>query len=166
MKYVALVFAATACGGGDSKPAVTTNDAMIDAPINTTTALTAAMLNTRTLDHAIYGVNNDDGTLHVEVHKGGDPGCPTMTSPTPDYTAIIGRVPPMTAATATSVANFLDYQGDMLGGATLGAAATMVSLTSVVYTVGISVALDVSLTFAAGTVTGHVFATHCDSLDG
>lgn len=26
-------------------------------------------------------------------------------------------------------------------------------------------ALDASLTFAAGTITGHIYATHCDSLD-
>lgn len=27
------------------------------------------------------------------------------------------------------------------------------------------VALDVTLTFPDGTVTGHLYATHCDSLD-
>jgi hypothetical protein len=26
-------------------------------------------------------------------------------------------------------------------------------------------ALDVALTFESGTITGHLFATHCDSLD-
>lgn len=122
------------------------------------------MQNTRTLDHAVYGVNTD-GTLLIEIYKGGDPGCPTMNSATPEYTLVIGRVPSMTAATATSGANFLDYQGDMLGGA-LGAPATVVMLSNVVYQTSSFVTLDAQLTFAAGSVQGHLYAVHCDSLDG
>lgn len=131
-----------------------------------TTALVATMAATRTLDRAFYGVNADDGTLHVEIQKGGSTGCPEMTSPTPEYTAIIGRVPAMTAATGTSGGNFLDYQGDMLPSMMLGQAASSVALTNIVYTVGASVGLDVTMTFPAGTVTGHLYAIHCDSLDG
>jgi hypothetical protein len=130
------------------------------------TTLTATMMATRTLDRAFYGVNADDGTLHVEINKGGDTGCPQMNSPTPEYTVIIGRVPAASAQTGTSPGTFLDYQGDMLPGGVLGAPATAVSLTAISYAVGASVALDVNLTFAAGTVVGHVFATHCASLDG
>jgi len=168
--FLAILLGVAACGGDDA-PAT---DAAVgsdsggggsDAALNMATSLVAAMANTRTLDHAVYGVNNDDGTLHVEIYKGGDPGCPTMTSATPEYTAIIGRVPPMNATTATSGANFLDYQGDMLGGA-LGAAATTVMLTNVVYQASTFVTLDAQLTFAAGTVTGHLYAVHCPSLDG
>lgn len=134
--------------------------------VNMTTALTATMAATRTLTLGFYGINADDGTLHVEVNLGGYTACPTMSSPTPKYLVILGRVPSVSAPTATSPGNFLDYEGDMLPSPMLGQQATSVMLTSVVYEVGTSVALDVMLTFPAGTVTGHIYATHCASLDG
>lgn len=134
--------------------------------VNTTTALTATMAATRTLTLGFYGINADDGTLHVEVNLGGYTTCPVMSSPSPKYLVILGRVPPVSAATATSPGNFLDYEGDMLPSPMLGQQATSVMLTSVVYQVGTSVALDVMLTFPAGTVAGHIYATHCASLDG
>jgi hypothetical protein len=141
-------------------------DAALDAPgPNTTTNLTAVMANTRNLTLAFYGVNTADGTLHVEINKGGYTTCPQQSSPTPEYLLILGKVPPMTAASGTSPGNFLDYTGDMLGGG-LGAMASAVTLTNIVYTAGSFVSLDVSATFAAGTVTGHLYATHCASLDG
>lgn len=147
-----------------------------------TTALTATFgATTRTLDRAVYGVTIAAGgaaTLHVEAHRGGAAGCPTMTSPTPDYTLILGAVPvPTTAAVATSPGNLLDFVGDVLGGA-LGAAATAVALTPVAADVCPScvggaapsdpdglIALDLDVTFAGGTVRGHLFALHCDALD-
>jgi len=134
--------------------------------VNTTTSLTATMAATRTLTLGFYGVNADDGTLHVEVNLGGYTACPEMNSPSPKYLVILGRVPPTSQATATSPGNFLDYEGDMLPSPMLGQQATSVALTSVVYQVGTSVALDAMLTFPAGTVTGHIYATHCASLDG
>jgi len=167
VRSAVLISVLAACGGDDSM-SMTMADAPTVMPdmqvISMTTALTATMAATRTLDRAFYGVNADT-TLHVEINKGGDTGCPQMTSPTPEYTQIIGKVPAMTAANATSTANFLDYQGDMLPSPMLGQAATSVNLTSVVYQVGMFVALDAQLTFPAGTVNGHVYAIHCTSLD-
>ncbi len=165
--FVVATLFSIACG--ESSPA--TPDAAVDAPtadaaVNMTTSLVAVMMATRTLTIGVYGVNSDDGTLHVEVHKGGVTTCPEMSSPTPEYTLILGRVPAASAATATSPGNFLDYQMDMLGGTTIGQAATSVSLTNVLYSAGVFVALDASLTFPAGTVTGHVYAKYCASLDG
>src|SRR5687768_12450249 len=60
-----------------------------------TTALTATFAATRVLDRAHYGVTTSAGgaTLHVEVHRGGGTGCPTSSSPAPDYTLVLGRVP-------------------------------------------------------------------------
>jgi hypothetical protein len=88
-----------------------------------------------------------------------------MSSPTPRYTLILGSVPvPSGAGTLTSPGSFLDYDGDMLGGS-LGAPATQVMLDSAGYGAGSFIALDVMLTFAAGTVSGHLYATHCVSLD-
>lgn len=159
-----LVLAVTACGGDDGN---SIPDAAIDAPaVNMTTAL-AAMLNAnRTLDNAGYGVNSDDGTLHVEIHTGGFTGCPEMTSPTPDYTLILGRVPPMTAASATSPGTFLDFVGDMTDNSPAPSSATVKTLTNVLYSAGAYLTFDVSLTFPEGTVTGHLYAPHCISLDG
>jgi hypothetical protein len=167
VKYV-LVLALAACGGSSDMPdAPRANDAAPDSTVNMTTAVTATMMSTRTLDQAFYGVTASDQTLHVEVQLGGDPGCPTMNSATPRYSLILGRVPMPTApGTLTSPGNFLDYDGDMLGGTSIGAAATQVMIDPAGYQVGDFVALDVMLTFAAGTVTGHLYAMHCASLDG
>jgi hypothetical protein len=65
---------------------------------------------------------------------------------------------------SSSPGNILDYEGDLLGGP-LGAAATMVTLTPVAAMEETFVAFDANLAFAAGTVTGHLYATHCASLD-
>jgi hypothetical protein len=54
----------------------------------------------------------------------------------------------------------------LLASPLLGQQASAVMLTSLEYQVGTFVALDVMLTFPAGTVTGHIYATHCASLDG
>jgi hypothetical protein len=161
------VLALAACGGSSSEmiDAAVAIDAAPDAAVNMTTSLVVDMMQTRTLNLGIYGVNADDGTLHVEVNLGGITTCPDMNSPTPDYTLILGRVPAATAATATSPGNFLDYKGDMLGGP-LGQAASAVSLSNVVYAAGTFVALDGMLTFPAGTAMGHIYAKYCASLDG
>jgi len=88
-----------------------------------------------------------------------------MTSPQPTYSLILGRVPvPATIAALTSPGNLLDFDGDLLGGP-LGAAATSVMITPVAYAPSTLIALDLQLAFDAGTVTGHLFAIHCASLD-
>jgi hypothetical protein len=147
-----------------------------------TTALTATFASTRVLDRAYYGLTQaaTGTTLHIEAYRGGDPGCPEKTSASPDYALILGRVPvPTSAEQSTSPANILDFTqaGDLLGGP-LGAAATNVVITPVAARVCTScvgmpapsdpdgmVALDVEITFPTGTVTGHLYATHCDSFD-
>ena len=177
MKRVWLLLVIAACGESSSLPtpdAASATDAAIDASgfgttctgACQTTALTATMAATRTLDRAYYGVTASDSTLHVEAYRGGGTGCPTMTSPTPDYTGVLGRVAMPTSATpGTSPGNFLDYVGDMLPPPMLGQAASSVTVTPVAYDAGTFVALDVMLTFSAGTVSGHLYATHCASLD-
>ena len=52
----------------------------------------------------------------------------------------------------------------MLGGP-INATATAVTLSNIVYVAGSYVAFDLSATFDAGTVAGHVYALHCASLD-
>lgn len=120
----------------------------------------------RDFEQAYFGISraDDPPTLHVEAYRGGAAGCPSGSSPTPDYTLVVAGLPRPTAAAAlTAQANLLDFQGDLLGGA-LGAQATAVTLTPTA--AGDQVlALDAAITFAAGTVSGHLYATHCASLD-
>lgn len=148
-------------------------DAAIDAPgvpetcdgACRTTAITAMFQSTRVLDRAVYGVTAADSTLHVEVYGGADPGCPSETSTTPAYTLVLADVaPPTGPAPTSSHGNVLDFVGDLLGGE-LGAQATMAIVRAVAAKAGEHVALDVELEFATGTVAGHLFATHCTSLD-
>ncbi len=179
-----------ACGGDDAAV-----DAGVDAPAGpdaavpttcdgacrTTTLAAQFGATTRSFDHAAYGVTVTAGqppTLHVEAYRGGPAGCPTASSPTPDYTLVLSELAlPTTAAPVATAANVLDFVGDLLGGP-LGAAATAATATPIALDVcptcvgqpapadpdGL-VALDLTATFAAGTVTGHLFAVHCDSLD-
>jgi hypothetical protein len=162
-----VVGALAACGDDGGHQHVQSDAAPGDAPpVNMTTALTAMLNASRTLDNAGYGVNADDGTLHVEIHKGGFSGCPEMNSPTPEYTLILGRVPAMTASTATSPATFLDFVGDMTDNSPAPSSATAKTLTNVAYSMGAFLAFDVNLTFAEGTITGHLYALYCPSLDG
>lgn len=161
-----VLFAACGDDGGGSTVDARIADTMgmIDA-INMTTALTATINSTRELDRAYYGVNSD-GTLRVEAYKGGDPGCPTMNSATPDYTLILGRVPAMSSASAMSPSSLFDFTGDLHDLSPAPLTATTVSLTDVVYTPGSFVTFDANVTFPGGTLTGHLYATHCTSLDG
>jgi hypothetical protein len=178
MKRLLVILAA--CGGGGDTPMVDAiaSDAAVDAAAPTfatstgackVTMLTAAFAATSTLDRAYYGVTASPPSLHVEAYKNAPSGCPTNSSPDPSYTLILGRVPiPTDTTPSTSPGNILDFQGDLLGGP-LGAAATTITITPVaakdVMAAGGFVALDISLTFPTGTVGGHVYATHCASLD-
>ncbi len=165
-----LILFLAACGGSGAKPTV---DAAIDAVSTdfatctgacTTTAVTVNISAQRTLDVAYYGVNQD-GSLHLEAYAGAAAGCPTMTSPTPDYALILGAVPvPHDTTASTSSANLLDYKGDLLGGP-LGKAATTVALMPTSFAAATHLALDLDLSFNPGTASGHLFATHCASLD-
>lgn len=183
-----LALSMIACGApsGTAPDAATDGPPQGDAGLPSTceggcraTDLTAAFgATTRRLDRAYYGVTASSATLHVEAYRGGDPGCPTPSSPPPDYTLVLGTVAiPTSTMPAGSPGNLLDFVGDLLGGP-LGAAATSVTLTPVAANVCATcvgmpapadpdglLALEVSLTFESGTITGHLFATHCDSLD-
>jgi len=129
------------------------------------TALTAMFFSTRVLDRAVYGNNASNSTLHVEAYTGGDDSCPTEISPTPDYSLVLGKVATPNGTTATtSPGNVVDFVGDLLGG-DLGAQATIVIVRAVAAKPDDFVALDVDLEFDAGSLNGHLFATHCASLD-
>lgn len=120
-----------------------------------------------TLDKAYFGLNLS-GTLHIEAHGGGKVGCPTSSSAY-DHTLIIPEVSRPTLEVDTPlpiVATLLDYKGDLFEDPT--AKATSATLTPAfidsaspaVFVEGV-----VQATFSAGTLDGHLYATHCDSLD-
>jgi len=179
VRLVVLPLAFVACSDPASAPPDAIVDASIDAASSTcegackTTSLVATFGSAqRTLDRAYFGITRSaaGATLHVEAYRGGGTGCPTQTSPTTDYTLVLGTVPmPSGLTPVTSPGNVLDFVGDLLNGP-LGAAATAVTITPVATDVcvtctGTFLAVDASITFAAGTITGHLYATHCDSLD-
>ena len=181
MRFIVLVIhlgllGLGACGSSPASVDASGDDAPGDGtpgdPLGTctgqckTTALTAAFKATRTLDSAYFGVTSQDGSLHIEAYKRSGTGCPTMSSPTPDYTLVISSMAaPSSKAPLMSPINILDFKGDLLTNA-LGLAATMETLTPVAYSAGNFVAVDVNAVFSQGTVTGHLYATHCASLDG
>lgn len=176
MRWLPAVTVLAACGGDPSSTrpdAASVVDAAVDAGPGSActgacqvTSLTATMMATRTLDRAYYGVTAADGTLYVEAYAGGQTGCPEMTSPTPDYTLILGRVPPpASSGPLTSPATFIDFVGDMYATSPQPQTATAVTLSAVAFQPAMFIALDVTLTFPPGAVAGHLYATHCASLD-
>jgi hypothetical protein len=174
VRRAVLLVLLAACGGDDQQPAV--GDGGIDAPSSSDDAngscqgqckltnLTATFNATRTLDSAYYGTMFDSPALRIEAYRTGTPGCPTMNSPTPDYTVVLGEVAPDQPTSNMSTANILDFKGDLLGGP-LGLAATAKQIDRTAWSPGNFIAVDVMLTFATGTVVGHIYATHCASLD-
>jgi hypothetical protein len=126
----------------------------------------------RALVRAQFGTQAGDAgaELHLEAHAGGDPACPTQTSPSPDSTLVLTGVPrgaagqTLTQADGLSAA-FLDFKGDL--GLPPVTKATQLRVTVVAEDPASPpawVALDVSATFSQGTIAGHVYAGYCASL--
>ena len=172
MRVALVLLVVCACG---SKPsgdgdAGTDTDAPADADDSPCqgqckqTNVTLMFNVTRTIDTAYYGTTFDSMGLHVEGYYNAAPGCPTGTSPTPDYTLVMREVSPTTPTSPMATANVLDFKGDLLGGP-LGLAATMKEINTVAWRDKAFIALDVNLTFSTGTAVGHVYATHCSTLD-
>ena len=167
-----LLIAAAACGdkpstmvdgggdgGGDTSDASSTCSGMCKQ-----TNVSLMFMNTRNIDVAYYGTMFDSSAVRIEGYKNAAPGCPTGSSPTPDYTLIVGEVATDMDTSPMSTANVLDFKGDLLGGP-LGLAATMRQVTRVAWVKDMFIAVDVNLTFSSGTAMGHIYATHCTTLD-
>jgi guanyl-specific ribonuclease Sa len=124
------------------------------------------------IDRAQFGFNlpdNGEQTLHVEAHFGGDPACPSQSSPTPDRTVIFANVPipvDTTPIDGTPV-TLLDFEGSLSPNPF--DKATQVTLTPVAARMtppeAAFVAFEVDVVFPGGTMVGHVYASHCDSMD-
>jgi hypothetical protein len=99
------------------------------------------------------------------VH-GGAAGCPTATSPTPDRTLVIAGLPRAFSITRTYAdgvrASLLDFKGTLTMEPLLRATAVTATPTGATDEY---VAFDLDATFAAGRISGHVYATHCASMD-
>ncbi|MDB4932345.1 MAG: hypothetical protein JWM10_4829 [Myxococcaceae bacterium] len=118
-------------------------------------------------ERAQHGVLSD-GRLIVEAHSGGDPACPTMSSPTPRRTLALRNLRATAEATPQTQADGLtailfDFGGDLTSAPLVRASAVRVVPSS--YLANGSVSFEVTATFPEGTITGTVVAPHCDSLD-
>lgn len=134
-------------------------------------------------ERAFYGLTSPamgasgEWELHVEAYRGGSAGCPGMDSPTPDQTVILTGIPlrpaPVTLTEGDGIAvSLLDFEGALTMDIATPASGEEVSLAA--YTVCQNctgddpegwLALDVRAPLEGGDITGHVFATHCASLD-
>ncbi|MFP4598079.1 MAG: hypothetical protein ACOC9J_01530 [Persicimonas sp.] len=141
-----------------------------------------------TIERAVYGITapdvSDSGEweIYIEALEGGFDGCPQQDSPTPDWSLILSGLPAALADTTLTraddglAATFLDYDGRFLGEEPF-VRATDVSVTPVAANIdtelvidGVDhedgvVALDVEASFDDGSITGHLVATHCASMD-
>jgi len=137
---------------------------------------------------AYYGLTtpanatSGDWEIHVEAFSGGTAGCPAEDSPAPDRTLTLGGMPMPVSGTTVSQEDggsitLFDFEGSLLPLAPLSRASTWtltVSHTNICKDcVGSrapshadgELAFDLESIFPEGTVSGHIYATHCDSLD-
>lgn len=142
-------------------------------------------LGTGGFDRAYYGLTHPDvdgagrWRIHVEVLAGPGDGCPTVDTQT-DRTLVVTNFDATpgeyTDADGAAVVLF-DYVGDLLAAPLERSSALTITLTGADVCTDCFgaaepadpdgwISLDVSATLeGGGTVAGHVYATHCDSLD-
>jgi hypothetical protein len=116
-------------------------------------------------DRAQHGLTTT-GDVRIEAHLGGDPACPTESSPTPDRTLILAGIAPTMAAQTEADgvrATLLDFRNILIENPL--SRAQRVRVTPIAVSPGAAVAYTVEATFAEGTITGRVYAPHCASLD-
>jgi hypothetical protein len=119
-------------------------------------------------DRAQHGVEGDAG-LYIEAHFGGDPACPTASSPTPDRTLVISGLRAdfdggvQTRDDGLRV-TLLDFKGNLSSSPfdkAFAARATTRWMNR-----GTLVSFTLEADFDGGTVRGGFSAPHCASLDG
>jgi hypothetical protein len=137
------------------------------------------------LSEAAFGVSAPEQTdsgrweLYVELWEGGLTGCPDETSATPSRTVILSglarqaETSPVTEADGLSLV-LLDYDGDIVTGASPISRASSVTVTTVSQDPCADEActgalemlvLDLEGTFEEGSLSGRVEARHCESMD-
>ncbi len=169
-----------------SEPTTSIPDAASETPACDqacrTQTLTATFgATTEPFERAVYGVTSPAKSvsktweLHVEAMHGGFAGCPVETSPTPKRALVIAGLP-VPFATPRSYdqgarASLLDYSSTLTTEPILRATkvlatprATDVCTDCATHDAGF-VAFDLEAMFDGGTLRGHVYAIHCDSMD-
>jgi hypothetical protein len=116
---------------------------------------------------AQHGVDAD-GRLTVEAHFGGDPACPTMTSPTPERTLVIAGLQPRPDGGVVSFADglrvtLLDFSGALTTAPLVRATAARATARFIEPRQLVSV--EIEATFDGGRLSGGFAAPHCPSLD-
>jgi len=187
-----LAFAGAAACGSSSNGIATISDAgAMDSGVSTTRAEDSGNPNSedsgstetslvatfdgksKTLTRAQYGTTKTDAgktIIHLEAHEGGDPACPTQSSPTPDRTLVVENVldpaDHSTQGTADGVrAALFDFEGSLLGGTDVLAKATSVKL-ELDGPAAPEFGMKVTMVFPqGGKLEGHLYATHCASMD-
>lgn len=155
-------------GGLDAGPVdAGSHDAGCAADCATTDLLVRFGARTATFERAQHGVEAD-GRLYVEAHAGGDPACPTMTSPTPLRTLVIAGLRVLPDGGASTFADGLRVTLLDFGGAVTTAPlerAHDARATARWVEPGRLVSFQLSATFDGGTLSGGFSAPHCASLD-
>ena len=139
---------------------------------------------TRTFDRAFFGLTSpsmsDSGEweIYIENNAGTDETCPTVSSPSPDFLLSLGGfLVPTEIGDSSSSATLVDFEGALLTDEVFErASAHTVSWRAADLCVACSegteadrpermVAFDLAATFTGGTISGHSYARHCNSLD-
>ena len=138
------------------------------------TAKAVQGLKTVTFDRAFYGYNGSNAaptSLRIELHRGGDASCPVMDAPTPDQSAIGSAIPvsnrTVPTSNLTAKVSYLDFAGTLTTTAIVRSTAVSLStITSSFVATDLYVAFDINASLGESiSITGHVFAIHCASLD-
>lgn len=122
---------------------------------------------TASFERAQHGLQAD-GRSYVEAHSGGDPACPSMTSPTPLRTLSIANLRVLPDGGAVTYADGLRVSLFDFGGAvTTAPLERAVDARAVARWLepGVLVSFQLTATFDGGTLTGGFVAPHCTSLD-
>ncbi len=139
---------------------------------------------TRDFDRAFFGLTSPamsesgEWEIYIENNAGTDTACPTESSPTPLYLlTLAGFRAPSQFDSASASATLVDFEGALLTDSPISrSTANTVSWRAADLCIACAegseadrpermVAFDVDATFAQGTISGHGFAKHCDSLD-
>lgn len=153
--------------GGDAASASCTGACMLTSLSGTFGDKSGAFTRAQ---HGVETGASGEPLLYLEAHAGGSPACPDQNSPAPERTLILANVPrgqvgeTFTKADGVTAA-ILDFDGALGLPPTTKATAVEVKLVAVdAANPPAFVALDVTATFPEGTVTGHAYASYCDSL--
>lgn len=140
------------CGGDCQKTTVSADFSGIQLPFT----------------RAVYGHELTSGGIYIEAYDGGDLGCPTASSPTPDRTIVISVMPPQLAAMSVSVTLFdfakLVLKDKPLTKSTSGSARYLAADLGAAASPRF-LALELEAVFPEGTLKGQLYATYCQSLD-